>query len=46
MEENLIDEALDNKFRNLCQKYGVPMRNVLVDQIGIGQGVVGHLGCK
>ena len=46
LEENLIDEVLDNKFRNLCQKHGVPMRNVIVDQIGIGQGVVWHLGCK
>lgn len=46
LEENLIDEVLDNKFRNLCQKHGVPMRNVIVDQIGIGQGVVGHLWCK
>lgn len=39
-------DATEKDIQDLAQEYGVPMSRVLVDEDGVGGGIVDHLGCK
>lgn len=43
--KNKVTEAAD-KIKDLCALYSVPMSNVIVDDDGVGGGVVDILGCE
>jgi len=39
-------DVTETDIRALAMEYGVPMSRVLVDEDGVGGGIVDHLGCK
>lgn len=45
IDKNKVTEAAD-KIKQLCNTYSVPMSNVIVDDDGVGGGVVDILGCN
>lgn len=45
IDKNKVTEAAD-KIKQLCQTYAVPLSNVIVDDDGVGGGVVDILGCS
>lgn len=45
IDKNKVTEAAD-KIKQLCQTYSVPLSNVIVDDDGVGGGVVDILGCS
>lgn len=45
IEKNKVTEAAD-RIKDLCNTYAVPLSNVIVDDDGVGGGVVDILGCE
>ena len=43
--EKSTNDIIESKIKELAQKYGVGMSNVIVDEDGVGGGIVDNLEC-